>query len=128
MCERWQLEARQVRVRVYHTFVPPVVGGDDVTPIPGRWTLHVEAVDATSRSDELVVRNETGTFPRLRSLTHALGTQNLSRYFRKISIQLDPHLHTDAFVEVCLHRLSCCLCCAVRLTLTSVEFIPQDQQ
>ncbi|KAG6574502.1 SWI/SNF-related matrix-associated actin-dependent regulator of chromatin [Phytophthora cinnamomi] len=71
-------ETKQLRVRVYHTYVPPVEAAEDTQATPGRWTLRIEGVDASAGEPTVV---------------------KFSSYFRKASIELDPHLYSDHVVE-----------------------------
>ncbi|KAE9034300.1 hypothetical protein PR003_g1402 [Phytophthora rubi] len=73
-----QTETKQLRVRVYHTYVPPVEASEDTQAAPGRWTLRIEGVDASAEEPTIV---------------------KFSSYFRKASIELDPHLYSDHVVE-----------------------------
>ncbi|KAF4323274.1 hypothetical protein BBO99_00001550 [Phytophthora kernoviae] len=73
-----QTETKQLRVRVYHTYVPPVEGIEGVPPVPGKWTLRIEGVDASMGQPSVV---------------------KLSSYFRKASIELDPHVYSDHAIE-----------------------------
>lgn len=52
----WQTETKQLRVRVYHTYVPPVEASEDTQATPGRWTLRIEGVDASAGEPTVVVR------------------------------------------------------------------------
>lgn len=73
-----QTETKQLRVRVYHTYVPPVEAKDDTPAAPGRWTLKIEGIDAAAQEPTTV---------------------KFSSYFRKASIELDPHLYSDHVIE-----------------------------
>eukprot|EP00644_Phytophthora_capsici_P001010 jgi/Phyca11/535901/estExt2_fgenesh1_pg.C_PHYCAscaffold_430052 len=75
---RQQTETKQLRVRVYHTYVPPVEAKDDTPAAPGRWTLKIEGIDAAAQEPTTV---------------------KFSSYFRKASIELDPHLYSDHVIE-----------------------------
>ncbi|KAG7390549.1 hypothetical protein PHYPSEUDO_007489 [Phytophthora pseudosyringae] len=72
-----QTETKQLRVRVYHTYVPPVEATDDTPATPGRWTLKIEGIDAAAGEP----------------------TIKFSSYFRKASIELDPHMYADHVIE-----------------------------
>uniref|UniRef100_A0AAV1UK44 DM2 domain-containing protein n=1 Tax=Peronospora matthiolae TaxID=2874970 RepID=A0AAV1UK44_9STRA len=73
-----QSETKQLCVRVYHTYVPPTQATADTVATPGKWTLKVEGVDAAAGRPTIV---------------------KFSSYFRKASIELDPHLYSDHVIE-----------------------------
>ncbi|KAF4041337.1 SWIB/MDM2 domain-containing protein [Phytophthora infestans] len=73
-----QTETKQLRVRVYHTYVPPVEATENTPATPGRWTLKIEGIDAAAGEPTIV---------------------KFSSYFRKASIELDPHLYSDHVIE-----------------------------
>jgi hypothetical protein len=72
-------ELRTLQLRVHHTFTPPVaaVGEDADAPTtpgaPGRWTLHLQAVDASDASATPVVRSLGWSPMLMRMLTRALS-------------------------------------------------------
>ncbi|TDH73445.1 hypothetical protein CCR75_006160 [Bremia lactucae] len=65
-------QTKQLRVRVYHSYIPAVQA------TPGRWTLKIEGIDATAGEPTIV---------------------KFSSYFRKASIELDPHSYSDHMIE-----------------------------
>ncbi|KAJ0397644.1 hypothetical protein P43SY_000168 [Pythium insidiosum] len=71
-------EVRPIELCVHHTVTPPVAGSEETPGTPGRWTLHLQAIDRTSG------------FPQV---------ANLANYFRKISIELDPRLFSESMIE-----------------------------
>ncbi|CAI5728910.1 unnamed protein product [Hyaloperonospora brassicae] len=73
-----QSETKQLRLRVYHTYVPPVAATATSLAIPGTWTLKIEGVDAVAGHPTVV---------------------KFSSYFRKASIELNPHLYADHVIE-----------------------------
>ncbi|KAG7401840.1 hypothetical protein PHYBOEH_010303 [Phytophthora boehmeriae] len=73
-----QTETKQLRVRVYHTYVPPVEGAEGTPAAPGKWTLRIEGVDSSMGQPSVV---------------------KFSSYFRKASIELDPHVYSDHVIE-----------------------------
>ncbi|CAH0476701.1 unnamed protein product [Peronospora belbahrii] len=73
-----QTETKQLRVRVYHTYVLPVEASENTQGRPGKWTLKIEGIDAMAGEPTVV---------------------KFSSYFRKASIELDPHLYSDHVIE-----------------------------
>ncbi|CAI5705399.1 unnamed protein product [Peronospora effusa] len=73
-----QVETKQLRVRVYHTYVPPVEASENTQATLGRWTLKMEGIDAVEGQSSIV---------------------KFSSYFRKVSIELDPHLYSEHVIE-----------------------------
>ncbi|OWZ03811.1 SWI/SNF-related matrix-associated actin-dependent regulator of chromatin [Phytophthora megakarya] len=73
-----QTETKQLRVRVYHTYVPPLEASENTQATPGKWTLKIEGLDAAADQPTIV---------------------KFSSYFRKASIELDPHLYSDHVIE-----------------------------
>ncbi|KAL4161899.1 hypothetical protein PRNP1_002449 [Phytophthora ramorum] len=73
-----QTETKQLRVRVYHSYVPPVEASEKAQAAPGRWTLRIEGIDAAAGEPTVV---------------------KFSSYFRKASIELDPHVYSDHVIE-----------------------------
>uniref|UniRef100_K3WYM1 DM2 domain-containing protein n=1 Tax=Globisporangium ultimum (strain ATCC 200006 / CBS 805.95 / DAOM BR144) TaxID=431595 RepID=K3WYM1_GLOUD len=72
-------ESKALRIRLYHTFAPPVQSETEVEPsTPGRWTLRIEATDANSEKANVV---------------------SFSTYFRKATIELDPRIYADSIIE-----------------------------
>jgi hypothetical protein len=64
-----QTETKQLRVRVYHTYVPPVEASEDTPAAPGRWTLRIEGLDATAGEPTIVVSGNGALRPECRALT-----------------------------------------------------------
>lgn len=54
-----QVETKQLRVRVYHTYVPPVEASETTQATVGRWTLKIEGIDAVAEQPTIVVSKQT---------------------------------------------------------------------
>ncbi|DAZ93805.1 TPA: hypothetical protein N0F65_008564, partial [Lagenidium giganteum] len=79
---------KQLRVRVLHSYTPPVETGEGEAAVrtPGQWTLRLETVDGADS---------------------AAKPTSFSRYFRKVTFELAPHLYPEATVEwTCFQKTS----------------------